>query len=109
MARPVPIEIAVLVSPSIHGAYIRANVSGRSIKWKWSGDIPPETDVLARFTLRWVNPATRRSAAERRRDRRSAALLENDSRTPEVFGTKEREIERLIGRSWSRASRFNEL
>lgn len=66
----VPIEIAVPVSPSIHGAHIRANVSRRSIKWKWSGDIPPETDVLARFTLRQVNPCG---------DRRGIAL-ENDSR-----------------------------
>ena len=42
------IETAVPVSSSIHGAHIRANVSGRSIKRKWPGDIPRETDVLAR-------------------------------------------------------------
>lgn len=87
MARPLPIETAVLVSPSIHGAHIRANVSGRSIKWKWSGDIPPETDVLARFTHRRINP-------RQPRPHRCAASSENDSR---VFGTNEKEIERMIG------------
>lgn len=52
MARPLTIESAVPVSSSIHGARIRGNVSGRSIKRKWPGDIPRETDVLARLEIR---------------------------------------------------------
>ena len=52
MARPLTIESAVPVSSSIHGPRIRGNVSGRSIKRKWPGDIPRETDVLARLEIR---------------------------------------------------------
>lgn len=104
MARPLPIEIAVPVSPSIHGAHIYAptfqddqlNGNGREISHQ-------------KQTFSHVSRSAGLAQGDRVRVQRGIAQLQT---TPEDFryeGEGNRADDRAI--AWSRASRlrFNEL